>query len=89
MQTHRFTSPSNQLHTLCTVDGCKGMRTDAVHVVTEDIAVTVWQSPGIGHSFVCETRGGFINYALTLLASNTPFTVGHVFGNIDGTHPKR
>jgi hypothetical protein len=86
---HRFQSSSNQLHAVCTIEGCGGTRTDAQHIVSEDIHVTVWNSPGVGTSTIFETRGEFLNFALESIANNIPFSVGHVFGNIDGTHPKR
>jgi hypothetical protein len=84
---HRFVSESNLLHALC--DACGHSRTDAIHAITEDIHVTVWNQPGTGREKNFQTRGAFLDFALQCIADNVPFTVGHTFGNIDGTHPKR
>jgi hypothetical protein len=89
MDQHRFESGSNQLGAVCAVEGCNGGRTDAVHVVSEDINVTIWYQLGVGQMRTFETRGAFLDFALQAIADNIPFQVGHVFGNIDGTHPKR
>lgn len=51
--------------------------------------VTLWKEPGLGQYYSWNTRGELLDQILRCLDTNTPFTVGHVFGNIDGTHPKR
>jgi hypothetical protein len=52
-------------------------------------SVTVYKEPGIGAYFSWNTRGELLDHILRCLEANTPFTVGHIFGNIDGTRPKR
>ena len=56
---------------------------------TQPITITVWDSPGIGTQVTLHSLEAFRALSLSLLADNTPFQVGHVFGNIDGSHPKR
>jgi hypothetical protein len=55
----------------------------------QPITVTVWNQPGTGTQVTLRSLEAFRALSTTLLATNTPFQVGHVFGNIDGSHPKR
>ena len=53
------------------------------------IHVTLWKEPGIGTCVENLNIHKFLGLVVECLQNNTPFQVGHVFGNIDGTHPKR
>lgn len=50
--------------------------------------ITMWKYPGVGTSRSNLTKGHLFELIEMCLELNIPFTVGHVFGNIDGTHPK-
>ena len=51
--------------------------------------VAVYDGPGIGHYVELYSRKELYYLIEECIEQNKPFTVGHEFGSIDGTHPKR
>lgn len=50
--------------------------------------ITIFQQPGIGTEYNIWTRAELDKTITKCIKLNQPFQVGHMFGNIDGTHPK-
>ena len=51
--------------------------------------VTVFYAMGIGRTQNVYSRAALVSLMDQCIEDNTPFHVGHEFGNVDGTHPKR
>lgn len=51
-------------------------------------SMIIYKQPGIGEPCKGLTRNRLFETIEMCLENNWPFTVGHEFGNIDGSHPK-
>lgn len=51
--------------------------------------ITIMYQPGVGTQRKVSNREELDAFIDECIKNNTPFHVGHEFGNIDGTHPKR
>jgi hypothetical protein len=52
-------------------------------------SITVYYDSGVGTTYENIDTIDLHLLIDNCLFNNRPFTVGHIFGNIDGTHPKR
>jgi len=51
-------------------------------------AVTIYKKPGWGEPYGGLTRERLNETIEMCLENNWPLTIGHIFGNLDGSHPK-
>ena len=52
-------------------------------------SITVWIDKGVGIEYTLEGRESLIAAIDSCIEDGYPFQVGHTFGDLDGTHPRK